>query len=233
MLLTAIACAGIALADETPLAPFSATYAVEWKGMAAGVSRVELERGSSGEWIYRSRNRARGIFRLALPGAITQTSVFRIEGDAIVPQSYVADDGSRSTGRDVRLEFDWKRSRATGIAEERPVDLALQPGVQDALSVQIALMHALARGETPESFHLVDESRLKEYVYTREGTARIDTALGTFDTVVYRSQRPGSNRLTRTWHAPALGYLPVRAERVRGERLEWQMTIREFRSSAT
>lgn len=237
LLLTTLACLGaacthLALAQSVQLQPFTATYALEWKGMAAGVSSVALERGTDGEWIYRARNRARGIFRLALPGAITQTSIFHIEGDTIVPHSYVADDGTRSTGRDVRLDFDWTRARATGVAEDHPVDLPIEPGVQDALSVQIALMQALARGESPESFQLVDESRLKEYVYTREGTARVETALGAFDTIVYRSQRPGSDRFTRTWHAPALGYVPVRAERVRGKRLEWQMTIREFRSSA-
>jgi len=32
--------------------------------------------------------------------------------------------------------------------------------------------------------------------------------------------------------APSIGFLPVRAERRKGEKLEFSMAIREFRSSA-
>ena len=62
---------------------------------------------------------------------------------------------------------------------------------------------------------LVDADKIKDYELRREGTAQIETALGTLDTVVYTSKRAGGDRLTRTWVAPALGYLPVKAERIR------------------
>lgn len=223
--------AGAALASEPALQPFTATYGVEWKGMTAGLSTLELERGESGTWIYRSRNVARGLFRLAFPDAITQISTFRLEGPMVVPLSYRADDGSSRTDRDVSLEFDWVRGRVTGTAERQAVDVALEPGVQDGMSVQIALMRELAAGRDPQRFLLIDKSQVKEYLYAREGTARIDTALGPLDTVIYRSQRPNSDRITRMWHAPALGYVPVRAERVRGGRVEFQMKIRKLARS--
>lgn len=223
--------AGAALASEPALQPFTATYGVEWKGMTAGLSTLELERGESETWTYRSRNVARGLFRLAFPDAITQTSTFRLDGPTVVPLSYRADDGSSRTDRDVSLEFDWVQGRVTGTAERHPVDVALEPGIQDGMSVQIALMRELAAGRDPQRFLLIDKSQVKEYLYAREGTARIDTALGPLDTVIYRSQRPNSDRITRMWHAPALGYVPVRAERVRGGRIEFQMKIRKLERS--
>ena len=37
------------------------------------------------------------------------------------------------------------------------------------------------------------------------------TPYGQFDTVVWASQRDGSKRVNRVWHAPQLGYVPVQA----------------------
>jgi hypothetical protein len=115
--------------------------------------------------------------------------------------------------------------RVRGRAEDKPVDVALRPGAQDGMSVQIALMLDLERGGSPDGFWLIDRNELKQYEYTGEGVARIATALGELDTVIWSSRRPGSERVTRVWYAPSLGYLPVQAERRRGGKLEWQMRI--------
>ncbi|MGH8309334.1 MAG: DUF3108 domain-containing protein [Steroidobacteraceae bacterium] len=216
-----------AAAVET-VAPFTATYGVEWRGMGAGTSTLELVQSDGDLWTYRSRNTARGIFRLAFPQAITQMSVFRIRDDKVVPLTYRSDDGSKNTGRDVSLDFDWSEHRVTGVAEDERVDVALQPGTQDAMSVQIALIRELEAGRSPERFVLIDKDELKEYLYTSEGTERVSTGLGEFDTVVYRSQRNGSKRVTRLWLAPSLGYVPVRAQQVRGGRVEFTMSLRKL-----
>jgi hypothetical protein len=227
-ILIVIACAVFApeAMPAESVQPFTATYGVEWRGMGAGTSTLELSR-SGEEWTYRSRNTARGIFKLAFPQAITQTSVFIIRDGQVMPLAYRADDGTKSTTRDVSLDFDWVKARVTGTAEDEPVNTSLQPGTQDALSVQIAMMRELEAGRTPERFWLIDKAELKQYMYASEGTERIDTALGELATVVYRSQREGSKRITRLWLAPSLGYLPVRARQLRGDRVEFTMTLRK------
>ncbi|HVY81781.1 MAG TPA: DUF3108 domain-containing protein [Steroidobacteraceae bacterium] len=206
--------------------PFKVTFAVEWHGMSAGTSILELVRQGPDEWTYKSSNTARGLFRLALPDTITQVSHFKIEDSTVLPLTYVGDDGSSDTRRDVSLRFDWDAKRVTGTAENSPVDQPITPGVQDSLSVQVALMCALARGDVPASFRLIDKDEVKEYQYTREGEAKLDTAVGKLDTVIYRSQKAGSSRYTRLWIAPSLGYLPVRAEQAKRDKRELQLTIR-------
>ena len=215
-----------AVTDAPCLKPFKATFAVEWHGMGAGTSILQLTRQSDTAYTYTSTNTARGFFRLAVPDTITQISHFTIENGAVVPQTYVGDDGSSDTDRDVSLKFDWTAKRVTGIAEDKPVDQPLEPGVQDSLSVQIALMCELAHGRSPASFRLIDKDEVKEYQYTREGEAKLDTALGKLDTVIYKSQRKGSSRYTRLWIAPSLGYLPVRAEQAKKDKRELQLLIR-------
>jgi hypothetical protein len=43
--------------------------------------------------------------------------------------------------------------------------------------------------------------------------------------VIYTSKNVRGDRLTRTWVAPALGYLPVKAERTRGDKVEFTLRI--------
>lgn len=219
---------GLAGANELVPQPFRATYSVQWRGMTAGTSTLELEKTGPDSFTYRSRNVARGIFRLALPDAVTQESEFSIVDGVVSPMSYRADDGSSDTKHDVTLKFDWDAGRVTGVAEDQPVDEPLKPGTQDSLSVQIALMRALAAGETPSSFALIDKNEVKTYQYTFEGRETLDTEIGQFDTVIYQSQREGSTRLTRLWLAPDLGFLPLRAQQLRKGKPEFTMQIRSL-----
>jgi hypothetical protein len=217
-------------ADSAPASacpqPFKVTFDVEWRGMGAGTSTLQLVRKGPTEYTYTSSNVAKGIFRFAIPDTVTQTSDFSIVDGKVRPTSYVGDDGSSDTERDVSLTFDWTANRVKGIAEDKPVDEALSPGVQDALSVQIALMCALAAGQMPKGFLLIDKDEVKEYQYTHEGTATLDTPSGKVETVIYTSQREGASRLTRLWIAPSLGFLPVRAEQIRKGKKELQLSVR-------
>jgi hypothetical protein len=220
-----------AASEPPPPAPFLAKFAIEWKGLTAGYSTLELTRTALDTYTYRSRNVARGIFRLAFPDAISQTSTFSIVSGAVRPSSYEADDGTRNSDQAVTLQFDWHTRRVKGTAAKKPVDVALEPGTQDAMSVQIALMVELAAGRSPTSFWLMDNDEIKEYQYVREGSDTLNTPIGKLDAVIYRSERAGSDRVTRLWLAPQLGYLPVRAERRRKDKIDFELTIRELKKS--
>lgn len=212
-----------------PLQPFHAEYDVVWKGITAGTSTLDLAPDPGNGWRYVSRNVAHGLFKLALPGEILQTSVFSLDAGQPRPKRYAADDGTTDTSRDVELIFDWASGRVRGTSEGKSVDLPSRTALQDPMSVQIALMQALAAGERPQRFFLADKDEIKEFVYDAEPATRLHTALGDLDTLVYASHRPGSDRVTRLWLAPSLGYTPVQAERRRGSKLEWSMRIRTLR----
>lgn len=212
-------------AVASAMVPFEATYTVTWKGMNAGNSVLRLSTSGENRYTYTSRNLARGLFKLALPDAITQSSEFRVQDGTIVPLRYRGDDGSSDTDRDVALDFDWNKGRVTGVAENEKVDLPLEKGTQDVMSVQIAQMRAVAMNALPTSFQLADKDEIKEYEFVRDGAERVKTALGEMDTLICVSRRPGSSRVTRMWIAPSLGYLPVRAERRKGNDLEFAMEL--------
>jgi hypothetical protein len=213
----------LASADPIDLKPFQATYTAQWKGMSAATSVLELRRSANDTYTYSTVNTPRGLFRMALPDSLTQASTFKLVDGRVVPLNF---RGSDEKERPIDLTFDWDRKRVTGKTRDHDVDIEIPVDAQDPMSLQIASVRTLASGKLQEKVSLVDgDGKLKEYEVRREGTAQVETALGTLDTVIYTSKRAGGDRLTRTWVAPALGYLPVKAERIRNNRVEFTLLI--------
>ncbi len=216
------------LAKESALEPFTATYALEWHGLTAGSSTLTLKQVRPQTYEYLSVNRARGMFRLAFPDPISERSVFTIADGHVRPLYYGEDNGRDRYEQTVMLQFDWQARRVRGTQDAKPVDQPLETGTQDPLSVQIELMRELAAGGLPATFLLFDKDEAKQYHYTRERAETLDTPLGRLDTVVYRSDRPGSDRIMRLWLVPRLGYFPVQAERRRKGKVEFELRIRKL-----
>lgn len=208
------------------LEPFEASYAWSWKGMTVAVSTVKLEQ-DQGLWHYRSHSSPRGIGKVFAERPLME-STLRVTADGVQPISYRADDGTSSTKRDAQLNFDWEHGRVTGVYEDVPVDLPLQPGIQDDLSIQIALMVELLRGHTPQQFQLVDRNQVREYQYSRAGTETLHSALGDVQTIIYQAQKASSPRITRFWCAPSLGFVPLRVEQRRQDDVQWTMQIEKL-----
>ncbi len=218
--------AGAAPSDQAGIAPFAAHYVAAWKSISVGTSDLQLKRDSAGDrYIYTWRTSARGIFRILYSHDVVQTSWFSVNGAEVRPQKYDAEDGSSS----VNVDFDWMEHRARGETEGKPLDLQLADGTQDVMSIQIQVMLDLMKGALPDSFRIFDKDEIKEFLYTNEGPARIRTELGELDTIVVASRRAGNNRILRMWFAPALNYVPVKAERTRDGKLEFAMRISTLR----
>lgn len=212
-------------ADE--LKPFEASYAWIWHGMTVAVSTLMLEK-TADTWTYRSKSEPRGIGK-AFSERPRQVSVLRITGAGTRPLSYKADDGTSSTKRSVDLKYDWETHRVTGVYEDTKVDLPLTGEVQDDSSVQVAMMVELLAGRTPERFALIDKNSVREYRYVREGKATLNTPFGSVATIIFRSQRANSPRVTRFWCAPDRGYIPLRVEQKRGDDVQWTMQIESLK----
>jgi hypothetical protein len=217
-------CAAAASTDE--LKPFQASYSWSWKGATVAVSTLKLEHGDGDSWVYSSSSEPRGLGHL-YPMRPRLRSSLRVTDEGVQPLSFRAEGGGDSHDADVR--FDWSAGRATGVYEGSVVDLPLKPGIQDDLSVQIAMMVELLHGRTPEHLSMIDKNSSREYRYRREGAESLATPLGQIDTIIYSSQHPGSPRVTRFWCAPSRGYLPMRVEQKRLDSVEWTMEIQSLK----
>jgi Protein of unknown function (DUF3108) len=213
-------------AADAGIAPFSAHYQADWKSISVGTSDLELKNDSQpGHYVYTWTITAHGIFRTVYRDDLIQKSWFSINAGHARPSRYRAEDGSSS----VDLDFDWAGGHVRGTSEKKPVDLELKEGTQDVMSIQVEVMLDLQQGNLPNTFQIIDKDELKDFIYTQEGTANIRTDLGRLDTIIVSSQRAGNDRILRMWFAPALGFVPVQAERTRGGKLEFAMRIKTLK----
>jgi hypothetical protein len=231
ILAAAASCHAAGAADVAPtpgdpgIAPFIAHYLASWKTIDVGTSDIQLTRGPEpGHYQYVWTITPHGIVRLAYHDDLVQRSWLTLVGDHVRPDRYFGKEGSQT----VELNFDWREKRATGVSETKPVDIKLPDGTQDVMSIQVEVMLDLKNGILPKIFPIIDKDQLKEFIYTNEGAARIRTAIGELDTVVVTSQREGNNRILRMWFAPALGFVPVQAERSRDGKVEIAMKIKSI-----
>lgn len=188
--------------------PFVATYTIAWHGVPAGSSTLELRETAPQFYLYTSTDRAYGVFRLVFPHALRQSSRFKVSAGEVEPLAFQAG----GIGNAVMAQFDWKAGTLTGMAKGRLLDLKLQPGTQDPLSVQIAIMLALEARNAPDAFWMLNTDEIDRFQYVRHGEAMVDTPLGSLHTILYTSHEAGSDRTTYLWLAPALDYMPARAE---------------------
>jgi len=223
--LAALSPSGAFAADV--LAPFEASYAWIWHGATVAISTLSLARGEADTWVYSSSSEPRGLGNL-YPLRPKMQSVLRVSDQGVQPLNYHATDGSAANTRGADVHFDWASAHASGTYEGVSLDLPLKSGVQDDLSIQIALLVALRQGRTPGVLSLIDKNSIRDYSYSREGEETIATQLGQIQTVVYASHHEGSPRVTRFWCAPSKGFLPMRIQQKRLDSVEWSMEIQSL-----
>lgn len=215
-----------ALASPVVPQPFVATYAVTFRGLNGGTLRMEWRPGEkAGQYIFETRANPSTLASFFVSKNAVERSVVEVAPEGLRPVSWFADDGRSGHDDDGKLQFDWAAQRVTGESEGKPVSLPTEPGMQDRMSMQVAVMASLLQGKEPGEIAMLNDDHIRRYSYTRTGAATMDTALGKIDTVIYESTRPNSNRLSRMWHAPSLGYVPVRLEQVRKGKVETVMTL--------
>jgi hypothetical protein len=211
---------------DTRLKPYTARYQVSYRGLAGGYVESSLQPGSApGIWLYATRAFPNFLGRIAISPAAREHSTMQITNEGVRPLEFEFNDGSAEDAKDIRLKFDWQAGRVTGLADGKPIDFEIEPGTQDTASVQAAMLVELLAGRSPTGFPIITGGRLRQYRYWSEGTARIATPAGEYDTVIWASQRDGSSRISRVWHAPELGYVPVQAVQYRKGKPELQMKL--------
>ena len=219
--LAACALAHAGVSDE--LKPYTATYAGIWHGMTVAISTLKLER-TGDTWTYTARSQPRGVGRLA-SGVFPphQVSVVQVSDQGVLPQSFKSTGGDSAKGID--LKYDWQAKKVTGTYEGTAVDLPLTPQVQDDGSVQLALMVAILAGHLPPTVQLIDKNSVREYQFSRDREETLKTPMGDVRTVVFKSQKQYSPRITRFWCAPDRGYVPMQVEQTKGDDVQWTLRI--------
>ena len=208
-------CAGAAAptsATPTIMKPYTARYQVSYRGLSGGQIEASFKPGPvPGQWLYETRAFPNIFGRLAVSPAARERSTMALSASGVQPLAFDFNDGSADTAKDVKHTFDWAALSVTGEAEGKPFTLEVTPGTQNTASVQAAMMIERLNGRMPTGFRIVTGHDLRDYRYWMEGVQQVVTPYGQVSAEVWASQRVGSNRVSKMWHAPSLGYVPVQA----------------------
>ena len=138
------------------LQPYTARYQVSYRGLNGGEIESSFKRGTAaGQWQYETRVFPTLLARVAISSQAHELSVIQATAAGIRPLSFNFNDGSASSEKDVRLDFDWKALTVTGTFEGKPVSLPLTPGTHDTSSVQAAMIQELLAGRKPQGFKII------------------------------------------------------------------------------
>ena len=214
------------MAEPPQLEPYTARYQVSYRGIAGGYVESSLRPAApTGTWQYATRAFPNFLGRMAISAAAREHSTMQISADGVRPLEFEFNDGSAEGAKDIQVQFDWSAGLVRGVADGKPFEYEVAPGTQDTASVQAAMIVELLAGRAPEGFPILTGGRLRQYRYWSEGEAKVTTPAGQDDTVVWVSQREGSPRMQRVWHAPELGYVPVQAIQYRKGKPELAMRL--------
>jgi Protein of unknown function (DUF3108) len=213
-------------ASVPTMQPYTARYQVSYRGLSGGEIESSFKRGAaSGQWQYETRVFPNLFGRIAVSPEAREVSTMAITPTGVRPLSFSFNDGSSSSTKDVRLAYDWTGKTVTGDAAGKPVSFTLTPGTQDTASVQAAMIQERLAGRKPQMFRIITGNKMRDYRYWQEGTAKIMTPYGQLETEVWANQRDGSDRVSKVWHAPSLGFVPVQAIQYRKGNPEVQMKL--------
>ena len=208
-------------------------YQFLFKGMSGGDLELKLTPDTQPDsWHYETHAHPNFLASFFVSPNSVERGTFRVTPSGVEPQRYLLRSGSSDKSVDAKLTYDWVHGRVFGEARGSPLELAIEPGTQDVLSIRAAILVDLLAGREPHEYEMIDGRELKRFVYTRVGPARLKTDIGELDTVIFKSARKGADARERTWrywYAPSLGWLPVRAEQREGDKTRVALVIRSLK----
>ncbi len=189
----------------TPPSRIEIRYAVQFGSMTIGEGRDVFEH-EDGRYRIRSESKTVGlaaIYRLD----VKRESRGRIEADGLRPEFF---EEIRNGKPKRRVDFDWSKRQATLFDGERTKVVDLPDNTWDSTSFGYNFAFTKPR---PSAFpvNLTDGRRISDYRYELLGKERLETEIGTLDTLhVKKIQEPGDKRGLEVWLAQDHHNLPVR-----------------------
>ena len=210
-------------AHALELKPFSASYTADWKQVPiSGTAGRSLKALDDGRWELNFK-------ASMLVAALDETSTFRLENGAFLPQTYRFDRSGLGKAKQIELDFDWSQKQVLGNDRGEQVRFPLNRGLLDKSTYQLALQHDVAAGKQSVSYQVVDGDEIETYDFRVLGEERVRTRAGLVDAIkVERVRDPTqSSRKTVLWFAKDWNYLLVRLYQVEKDGKEYQIMLKD------
>lgn len=203
--------------------PFSASYTADWKQLPiSGSASRSLEAQEDGRWKL-------SFEASMLLAGLTEESVFRVDGDTLMPVTYRYSRDGLGKSKEVEQDFDWAQKQVLGSDRGKPVTLPINRGVLDKSTYQQVLQQDVAAGKTSMSYQVIDGDEIDVYDFRVLGEEAVQTRAGLIDAIkVERVRDPTqSSRKTVLWFAKDWDFLLVRLHQVEKDGKEYQIMLKQ------
>lgn len=208
---------------------FVARYAVSYRGLNAGTLIFTFQRDlATGHYVYETRAEPSFLASFLVSTNARERSEMEIDDAGVRPLHWSLNDGKSGNKQGGEITFDWTRQVATGVSKGDKFEVPITKGVQDRLSIQIAVVTSLLRGTEPGTISIIDDGEVKTYSYRRTGTGTADSEQGRLDSTLYESTREHSSRMSKFWLLPTYEFAAVRAEQIRKGKVETVMELKSL-----
>jgi hypothetical protein len=218
-LLFAFALFALPAVQAADLHPFSASYTADWKQLPmSGSAERSLTQNGDGTWTLN--------FKASMMiASLTETSVIHFDKDALQPKSYTFERGGLA--KKINLDFDQTAKKVTGFENKDPVNVALQSGMLDKSTYQLALQRDVAAGKKSMSYNVVEGTDVDTYDFRVIGPEKVQTKAGSIDAIkVERVRDPTqSKRITQMWFAKDWGGILVALRQVETDGKEYNIML--------
>ncbi|OBU69864.1 hypothetical protein A9K58_04105 [Stenotrophomonas maltophilia] len=189
--------------EPPPLQPFSATYQAFYKGREAGDASMQVTHTGGNQWRVDMQVVGRRGFASVLGLNIEQSTVFEERGGQYAPLSQSTVRKGLFLGKKAVGTYDWQAGTAQwsgDVEKKRAQPIALQPGDQSALLINLAIMRD-ARPGTTMHYRYVDMGKVRQHDYqAAPQTENVEVGDLSYNALrVYRTN--GGNNETILWIA--------------------------------
>ena len=204
-------------------------YSVEWAGISLGKGTIALQGDAGGCYRFESTTDPIALVRWTY-GAPREQSRFCVRDGAIVPVTYAYINEKREKDS-FRLDFaeDNSEVRMLKRGDLQVREIADQETYDPFLMREVVrlwvLRHLAGVAPAQAAFTMVDDDRIKTYRFAIGEREIVDVPAGRVDAL--RVDRLDDRRPHHYWLDPERGYIPVKIEQLKEDKVELRMLLLE------
>jgi hypothetical protein len=203
--------AAAATGDQWSIRPFEISYKVK-VGIASAEATVALRALADNRFEIESVTEARGIASLFKRGSVYERATFRYEGGAILAETLVRRDTLSPEERSCEVVYYPQQGYADVTFKGETDRVEIPEGTVNPLLMQIALMQAMALGERPTRYMILDHAGLQPFAVQFGERGTVETPVGSFSAIPVDLINETKAAGTTMWAAPDENWLAVQVE---------------------
>ena len=192
------------------MSPFQASYQFSYNGKNMGSATRTLSK-SGNNWTYVFAAKAGAM------ASATETSRFSLNGNQIMSNSFSRSSKILVHNNSMSINFNPNAKTINTKKDDKARSFAWKSGVLDELNAELQLREDLKASGLKSSYAITDAKEVESRRFVKQGSEKVKTSYGTFDTIKVVMKHDKPNRDTIFWLAPKLDYAPVKVSHQDGK----------------